>query len=183
MKDLLCLLCGKLSDFKEHVKIIYYCNMFLEVGIIVCLASRCGSRINTDWSPKWVPKVQASRGVRGSSRKVVGFLTPIRPVSRVSESFTWDDGQISTWKVFFIIKNIFIMKNLTDFCKMVEASVDLCLARRKFSKNKHIKLTFYWWYQTAFVLLVLHWFQFCLLPDVFAPEQYLFSYQVCPHPR
>ena len=48
MKDLLCLLCGKLSDFKEHVKIIYYCNMFLEVGIIVCLASRCGSRINTD---------------------------------------------------------------------------------------------------------------------------------------
>ena len=73
--------------------------------------------------------MQASRGVRGSSRKVVGFLTPIRPVSRVSESFTRDDGQISTWKVFFIIKNIFNMKNLTDFCKMVEASVDLSLAR------------------------------------------------------
>ena len=48
MKDLLCLLCGKLSDFKEHVKIIYHCNMFLEVGIIVCLSSWYGSRINTD---------------------------------------------------------------------------------------------------------------------------------------
>ena len=33
-------------------------------------------------------------------------------------------GQISTWKVFLIIKNIFIMKNLTNFHKMVEASVD-----------------------------------------------------------
>ena len=33
-------------------------------------------------------------------------------------------GQISTWKVFFIINNIFIMKNLTDFNKTVEASVD-----------------------------------------------------------
>ena len=101
----------------------------------------------------------------------------------VSLSFTWDNGQISTRKVFLIIKNISIMKNLTDFCKMVEACVDLCLARWKISQNKHIKLTFYWWYQTAFVLLVLHWFQFCLLPVVFAPEQYLFSYQVCPHPR
>ena len=35
---------------------------------------------------------------------------------------------ISTWKVFSIVKNIFIiMKNLTDFCKMVEISVDPCL--------------------------------------------------------
>ena len=33
-------------------------------------------------------------------------------------------GQMSTWKVFFIINNIFIMKNLTDFRQMVEASVD-----------------------------------------------------------
>ena len=33
-------------------------------------------------------------------------------------------GQISTWKVFLIIKNIFIMKNLTNFRKMVEASED-----------------------------------------------------------
>ena len=32
-------------------------------------------------------------------------------------------GQISNWKVFFIIKNIFIMKNLTNFLKMVEAGV------------------------------------------------------------
>ena len=33
-------------------------------------------------------------------------------------------GQISTWKVFFIINNIFIMKNLTNFNKTVEAGVD-----------------------------------------------------------
>ena len=32
--------------------------------------------------------------------------------------------QISTWKVFFI-ENIFIMKSLNDFRKMVETSVDL----------------------------------------------------------
>ena len=33
-------------------------------------------------------------------------------------------GQMSTWKVFFIIKNIFIMKKLTNFRKAVEAGVD-----------------------------------------------------------
>ena len=32
--------------------------------------------------------------------------------------------QISTWKVF-LLKNIFIMKSLNNFRKMVEASVDL----------------------------------------------------------
>ena len=32
--------------------------------------------------------------------------------------------QISTWKVF-LLKNIFIMKSLNDFRKMVETSVDL----------------------------------------------------------
>ena len=28
---------------------------------------------------------------------------------------------------FFFVKNAFIMKNLTDFCKTVETSVDPCL--------------------------------------------------------
>ena len=41
-------------------------------------------------------------------------------------------GQISNWKVIFIIKKIykFIMKNMTDFRKAVETGVDLCLACR-----------------------------------------------------
>ena len=38
--------------------------------------------------------------------------------------------RISTWKVFFIIKNIFIMKNVTNFSKTVETSVVPCLKRR-----------------------------------------------------
>ena len=39
--------------------------------------------------------------------------------------------QISTWKVFFIIKNIFIMKNQTDFRKTVETGVDSRLSLLK----------------------------------------------------
>ena len=38
--------------------------------------------------------------------------------------------QISTWKAFLLLKiykNIFIMKNLTDFGKTVETGVDPCL--------------------------------------------------------
>jgi len=52
----------------------------------------------------------------------------------VSESFKQDFWtfvqtifQISTWKVFFIIiivKNTFIVKNLTNFSKTVETGVD-----------------------------------------------------------
>ena len=46
--------------------------------------------------------------MEGSPRKVF-----VSPLSWISESFRRDIGQISTWKMFFIIKNIFIMKNLT----------------------------------------------------------------------
>ena len=35
--------------------------------------------------------------------------------------------QISPWKVVLFVKNMFIMKNLTNFRKTVETSVDLCL--------------------------------------------------------
>ena len=52
------------------------------------------------------------------------ILTFCSPLSWVPESFRRDIGQISTWKVFFFIKRIFVMKNLTNFHKMVEAGVD-----------------------------------------------------------
>ena len=57
-------------------------------------------------------------------------LTPLSPVSYVSESFTQDIGQfhspqISTWKGFLFIKNIlFIMENLTNSRETVETGVD-----------------------------------------------------------
>ena len=60
------------------------------------------------------------------SQEIFWILTPERPLPWVSESFRWDIGQISTWKLFFITKNIFIMENLTDLRKTVETSVDLC---------------------------------------------------------
>ena len=31
------------------------------------------------------------------------------------------------WKVFYYLEYIFIAKNLTNFCKMVETNVELCL--------------------------------------------------------
>ena len=46
------------------------------------------------------------------------------PLSWVSEPFRQDIGQISTLQVFFIIQNIFIMKNVTDFRETVETGVD-----------------------------------------------------------
>ena len=61
------------------------------------------------------------------SQEIFWILTPESPLPWDSESFRWDIGQISTWKLFFIIKNIFIMENLTDLRKTVETSVDLCL--------------------------------------------------------
>ena len=53
-----------------------------------------------------------------------GILTFCSPLSWVSESFRRDIGQISTWKVFFLLKEYLFMKNLTDFHKTVEAGVD-----------------------------------------------------------
>ena len=70
----------------------------------------------------WCQLLEGS--VEGSPGKVF-----VSPLSRISESFRRDIGQILTWKMFFIIKNIFIMKNLTAR-KTVEAGVDphLCSA-------------------------------------------------------
>ena len=51
---------------------------------------------------------------------------------------------------FFIINNIFIMKNLTDFCKMMETGVEphlICLFER------HVKVV---------MCLTLSWFEFLL---------------------
>ena len=70
--------------------------------------NRRGSKIDTDRFPKQAPKAQASIGSRGTGGRLL-------------------QDQISTWKVFFITKNIFVMKNLTDFRKTVEAGVDPCL--------------------------------------------------------
>ena len=53
----------------------------------------------------------------------MGFFS-LSPLSWVSESFRQDIGQFSTWKVFFIIKNIFFRKNVTDFRKTVKTGVD-----------------------------------------------------------
>ena len=52
------------------------------------------------------------------------ILTFFSPLSWVPESFRRDIGQISTWKVFFLLKEYLFMKNLTDFHKTVEAGVD-----------------------------------------------------------
>ena len=65
--------------------------------------------------------MQTSRGFGG---RLPWEIFPPSPLSWVSESFRQDIAQISTWKVFYVIKSIFIMKNLTNFLKMLEASVD-----------------------------------------------------------
>ena len=58
-----------------------------------------------------------------------GISTPISLLSHSHRIFTIckTTGQISSWKLFCLIKNIFIMKNLTDFRRTVEAGVDLRL--------------------------------------------------------
>ena len=55
-----------------------------------------------------------------------GISTPISLLSHSDRIFTVckTTGQISSWKLFCLIKNIFIMKNLTDFRKTVETAVD-----------------------------------------------------------
>ena len=76
-------------------------------------------------------KAQASRGVWGQAppENCLDFNSLKSPFLGFSKSFRQDFGQISTWKVFFIIKNIFVMKNLTNFPKTVEIDVDLCLGK------------------------------------------------------
>ena len=54
------------------------------------------------------------------------IFTPLSPYP----GFPSHLDRISTWKVFFIIKNIFIMKNVTNFSKMVETGVYPHVKRR-----------------------------------------------------
>ena len=58
--------------------------------------------------------------------KCFGITTPRSLLSHSDRIFTVckTTGQISSWKLFCLIKNIFIKKNLTDFRKMVEIAVD-----------------------------------------------------------
>ena len=63
----------------------------------------------------------------GSPRGVFGFLTPLSPLSCIGFRVIWTGYWPEfIWKVFYLIfvENIFIMKNLTDFRKTLEAGVD-----------------------------------------------------------
>ena len=46
------------------------------------------------------------------------------PVNWKKKTFVQTIFQILTWKVLLIIKNMFTMKNLTDFRKTMETGVD-----------------------------------------------------------
>lgn len=85
------------------------------------MTCRHRSRIKTDRIPKRVQKAQAGSGGR-LFHEFFGFLLLKGGLSWFSESFREDGGQISTWKVFY--ENIFIMKNVMHFQKMLETGVD-----------------------------------------------------------
>ena len=70
-----------------------------------------------------MPKAEVFRGIQG--------MLPQSPLSWVSESFEQGNGQFHSPRMkpcnlesIFFIKNISILKNLTDFYKMVESGVD-----------------------------------------------------------
>ena len=85
------------------------------------------ARINdkSDQFPKRAMKAQASSGVRkqapsGNFLDFCSLKSPFRGFQVIQTGF-------QLGKFFFIIKNIFIMKNLTNFHKTVETVVDLRL--------------------------------------------------------
>ena len=104
-----------------------------------------------------------SKGVwgAGSPRNVLVFNS-LSPLSWVFESLRQHIAQVSTWKVFFIIKNIFIMKNLTDFRKTVETGVDLRLLSPSFLPLPTLTDTFA--IQQAAYLCILRSGHFLLKP-------------------
>ena len=70
--------------------------------------------------PKGAPKAQASSGVRDTlPQESFWIFTPYSPLPRVPSH----SERISTWEVF-LLKDIFVMKNVTDFGKNVETGVD-----------------------------------------------------------
>ena len=115
---------------------------------------RRGSRINTDRFPKRAPRAQASRGIRGILPRgnVVDFNSLKSPFLGfwviqtgywsvpISSDEAWPIGGLfhqgqfpccsgygvifQLGKFFFLIKNIFIMKNLTDFLEKIETDLD-----------------------------------------------------------
>ena len=90
------------------------------------VANRCsrhGSRINTDQFPKRTTKVQASNKVWGRAPSI-NFLDLYSSLKSPFQGFRVIQTGFQLGKCFFIIKNIFIMKNLTGFHKKVETGVD-----------------------------------------------------------
>ena len=113
---------------------------------------RRGSRINTDWFPKRAPKVQASMGVRGyappgnfwnsTKSPFLGFWVfshnndlfdspQMKPCKSVDYfmiiKVNFHDVLERFYVGKFILLIIYLLWNVTDFHKTVEASVDLCL--------------------------------------------------------
>ena len=85
---------------------------------------RRGSRINTDRFPKRAPKAQASRGVRrrpppGNFLDFYSLKSPFLGFIVIQKGY-WPDSNLES---VFIIKNIFVMKDVTDFRK-TETGVD-----------------------------------------------------------
>ena len=84
-----------------------------------------GSRINTDRFPQRAPKAEASRGVRrrpppGNFLDFYSLKSPFLGFIVIQKGY-WPDSNLES---VFIIKNIFVMKNVTDFRKTVETGVD-----------------------------------------------------------
>ena len=87
--------------------------------------ARRRSRINTDRFPKRAAKAQASRGVQrrappGNFLDFHSLKSPFLDLIVIQTGY-WPDSNLGS---VFIIKIIFIMKNVTDFLKMVETGVD-----------------------------------------------------------
>ena len=95
------------------------------------ITRRRGSRIMTDRFPKRAPKARAFSEVRGLAppRNYLDFYSLKSPFLgfRVIQMGYWPDFNLEN---VFIFKNIFNMKNVTDFCKTVETGVDPHLTRR-----------------------------------------------------
>ena len=104
------------------------CSALQSCKILQTPLCRCGSRINTDQFPKWAAKAQASRGVRrrappGNFLDFHSLKSPFLDFIVIQTGY-WPDSNLES---VFIIKNIFVMKNVTDFRKTVETGVDPCL--------------------------------------------------------
>ena len=101
-------------------------------------SARRGSRINTDRFPKRALKAQASRGVRrralpGNFLDFHSLKSPFLDFLVIQTGY-WPDSNPES---VFIIKNIFVMKNVTDFHKTVETGVDPCLSAIQIHLNIH----------------------------------------------